>query len=120
MGADTRTLSLNPYFLLDCLNADPGPHVVQDREPLSEKSLLVVKSDFRFACSWVQQFGILMRRAWLQTSRDKLPLIVTGIQVGLMLISACTFAAHGKLDLLATLGKSDRDVALCRRLSRAA
>ena len=57
-------------------------HVVQDREPLSEKSLLAVKSDFRFACSWVQQFGILMRRAWLQTSRDKLPLIVTGIQVG--------------------------------------
>jgi len=95
-------------------------HVAQDREPLSEKSLLAVKSDFRFACGWVQQFGILMRRAWLQTSRDKLPLIVTGIQVGLMLMSACCICSACKLDVLATLEKLDREAAICKRLPRAA
>ena len=54
---------------------------LQGREPLSEKSLGTVTSGTTFACSWPQQYAILARRAWLQTSRDKLPLIVTGIQV---------------------------------------
>ena len=54
---------------------------LQDREPLSEKSLVTTSSGTTFACSWLQQYAILVQRAWMQTSRDKLPLIVTGIQV---------------------------------------
>ncbi len=56
-------------------------HDLQDWEPLSEKSLAATSSGTTFACSWPQQYAILVRRAWMQTSRDKLPLIVTGIQV---------------------------------------
>lgn len=35
----------------------------------------------QFASSWVTQFQVLYRRAWWQTSRDKLPLIILFVQI---------------------------------------
>ena len=53
---------------------------MQASGPPSEKSLGGVHCDFHFAASWGAQFRVLMRRAWLQTSRDKMPLIITVVQ----------------------------------------
>lgn len=56
-------------------------HGPQDGVPLSEKSLQGVAGEFSFASSWGTQFRVLLRRSWMQTSRDKLPLFIAGFQV---------------------------------------
>lgn len=71
---------------------------------MSEKSLQGLEGKFSFATNWAQQFGVLLGRAWLQGTRDRLPVRITLIQSTFVAIVLGILYSNLKKDQKVTLG----------------